>query len=70
MDRINVDRLREMVIQAAYEWRSAEVHHGCCILGIRQGELGPAHKRVECATSDLRIKIDALHREENSLGLI
>jgi hypothetical protein len=69
--RVNVNRLREKVIQAAYAWRSAEVQHACCILGVRHGcELSDAATKVRCAESDLQIKIDILHKEEKSLGLI
>jgi len=68
--RVNVNRLRETVIQAAYEWRSAEVHHGACISGLRKGEIGPANAEREWAVAHLRTVIDALHREEKSLGLL
>ncbi len=70
LPRVNVDKMREAVIKAAYEWRAAEIHHSACILGIRQDELGPAHRRVERTTSNLRVEIDDLHQEEKSLGLI
>ena len=69
--RININKMREKVIKAAYEWRSADVNHACCVIGIRHGcELSGAATRVKCATSDLQIKIDALYQEEKSLGLI
>jgi len=68
--RVKINRMREAVIKAAYEWRAAEIHHSACILGVRQGELGPAAREVERTTSNLRVEIDDLHQEEKSLGLI
>ena len=68
--RIKVNRMREEVVQACYTWRAAEVHHSGCILGMRRGDLSDAAIKVRCAESDMVLKIDALHREEKSLGLI
>ena len=68
--RIRLNRLQEEVIQAAYDWRSADVHAAACRLGIRDGDRTETRKEAGRRLVVLRIKIDNLHREEKSLGLI
>lgn len=68
--RIRINRLQEEAIQAAYEWRSADVHAAACHLGIRDGDHTETREEADRRLSVLRITIDNLHREENSLGLI
>jgi len=67
--RINVDRLREVMVKACYEWRAAEAHHEACILDMGEG-IGMAARQVQRAEATLRITIDGLYQEEKSLGLI
>jgi hypothetical protein len=67
--RVNVNLLREAVVKAGYEWREAEVKQELCVLTLNEG-MGLAARRVQRAESTLRITVDALYREEKSLGLI
>ena len=68
--RIRINRLQEEVILAAYKWRSADVHAAACRLGIRDGDHTETREKADRRLSTLRIKIDNLHREEKSLGLL
>ncbi len=68
--RIRINRLQEEVIQAAYDWRVADVHHAVCVIGVRSDDLTETQERADRLLSILRLKIDNLHREEKSLGLI
>jgi hypothetical protein len=68
--RIRLNRLQEEAIQAAYEWRAADVHAAACRLGIRNGDCTVTRKEAGRLLSVLRVKIDILHHEEKSLGLI
>ena len=52
------------IIEAAYEWRAAEVHHAACQLGIRHGKEEETGDAVAITLRHLRIKIDALYRKE------
>ena len=52
------------VIEAAYKWRAAEVHHAACRLKVRQGDEEEAGEGVVETLRQLRIKIDGLHRED------
>lgn len=62
--------MREQTILAAYAWRAADVHHAACVGGIRTDNPDDACIKLDVALSNLRIMIDALHREEKSLGLL
>jgi hypothetical protein len=46
------------LMEAAFEWRAAEVHHGAVTLGVRGGDPDISSRRVEDATTALRIAID------------
>ncbi len=54
----------QIVIEAAYKWRAADIHHAACRLKIRQGEEEKTSDEVEKTLRHLRIEIDALHRRD------
>lgn len=68
--RIKINQLREKVIFAAYDWRSNDVHHSACVLGLRQSDTLQAFDDQQRALTHLAIAIDNLHQEEKSLGLV
>jgi hypothetical protein len=67
--RINVNRLREEVIKACYEWRAADYLNDACAFFVGR-DTTVAQENADQRLLTLRIKIDALRREEESLGLI
>ncbi len=48
----------KVIIEAAYEWRSAEVHAAACQLGIREDKTGCADEVREEKLTQLIILLD------------
>ena len=46
------------IIEAAYEWRAAEVHSAACRLGIREDKMGCADRVELDKLTRLRILLD------------
>lgn len=52
----------QTIVDAALQWRSAELGYAASRLGIRQGNLKALEDRKLKRTADLQIKLDAYHR--------
>lgn len=71
--RIKTNKMREMVIQACYEWRAAETDLSERQLGVLSNtltELVSAESKQANSLCQLRIVVDNLREEEKSLGLL
>lgn len=60
------ERIRQLqiVVNAAYKWRAAEVHQAALFLGIRDGCLDIATEEASQTQRQLRIETDILHRRD------
>lgn len=55
--------LLRLIVDAAYEWRAADVHEAACFLGERDGILLDARKNVVRKGDALRILLDRYQSE-------
>ncbi len=60
------EQKRDQIIQAAYEWRAADVHAAACRLGIRVGNIEVAEDDAEDKLRDFLILLDSYHSDLTS----